>query len=139
MDLNNIISKEEDFLKQRSRVNWLKEGEQKSRFFHLTTLKHRENKRISTIKKGPDLLSKEQEIAEEAVQFFSSLLTVDPSLSVTDQEDIVSAIPPLLQAHHNSMLKAIPSLEENHQALFSLLGDKAPSPDGFSSFFFQIY
>ena len=105
----------------------------------MTTLKHRANNRISNIKKGQVLLTKEEEIAEEAVLFFSSLLTIDPSLSVTDQEDILSAIPPLLLQHHNSMLKAIPSLEEIHQALFSLPGDKAPGPDGFPTFFFHIY
>ena len=58
---------------------------------------------------------------------------------MTNQEDILAAIPPLLQDHHNSLLKAIPSLEEIHQALFSLPGDKAPGPDGFPTFFFQIF
>ena len=73
---------------------------------------------------------------DEAIQFFSSLLTKDPSLLVTNQEDILSAIPSLLQAHHNSILKAIPSPEEIFQALNSLSGDKAPSLDGFSTLFF---
>ena len=81
-----------------------------------------------------DPLSKEEEIVEEAVLFF--LLISDPDLSTFDQEEILSAIPPLMLAHHNSYLKAIPNLEEIHQALFSLLGDKAPGPNGFPTFFF---
>ena len=58
---------------------------------------------------------------------------------VTDQEEILSAIPSLLQSHHNTMLKAIPSPEEIFQALNSLPGDKAPGLDGFLTFFFQAY
>ena len=73
---------------------------------------------------------------DEAIQFFSSLLKMDPSLLVTDQEEILSAIPSLLQAHHNSMLKFIPSPEEIFQALNSLPRDKALGPDGFLTFLF---
>ena len=58
---------------------------------------------------------------------------------MTNQEDILSSIPSLLQAHHNSMLKVIPSLEEIFLALNSLPRDKAPSPDGFLTLFFQVY
>ena len=58
---------------------------------------------------------------------------------MTNQEDILSTIPSLLQAHHNSMLKAIPSSDENFQALNSLSGDKAPGPNDFLAFFFQVY
>ena len=52
LDLHNIISKEEKFCRQRSRINWLKERDQNTNFFHLTTLKHRANNRIISIKKG---------------------------------------------------------------------------------------
>ena len=51
-NLHNIISKEEKFYKQRSKINWLKEGDQNTIFFYLSNLKHRENNRISRIKKG---------------------------------------------------------------------------------------
>ena len=107
--------------------------------FHLTTLKHQANNRITNIVKGQVQVTKEDEIEKEAINYFSSLLSVDPSLSGSEQEEILATIPPILQVHHNSMLKAIPSLEEIHQALFSLLGDKAPSPDGFLTFFFWSF
>ena len=138
-DLHNIISKEEHYWKQKSRVNWLKEGDQNSRFFHLTTLKHQANNKISNIKKGQAQLTKDDEIVDEVVQFFSSLLSKDPSLSVTNQEDTLSTIHSLLQAHQNSMLKSIPTLEEIVQALNPLLGDKALGLDGFLTFFLQAY
>ena len=73
------------------------------------------------------------------VHFFSSLLSWDPSLSIEDHGVILDSIPPLILDHHNAMLKAIPSSFEIVDALFSLPADKAPGPDGFSTFFFQIY
>ena len=117
----------------------MKEGDRNTIFFHLTTLKHRANNRITNIVKGQVQVTKEDEIEKEVVCYFSSLLSVDHSLSGSDQEEILVTIPPILQVHHNSMLKAIPSLEEIHQALFSLPGDKAPGLDGFPTFFFQVF
>ena len=87
----------------------MKEGDRNTRFFHLTTLKLQANNRISNIVKGQVLVSKEDEIEKEVVYYFSSLLSIDPSLIGSEQEEILAAIPPLIQDHHNSMLKAIPS------------------------------
>lgn len=44
--LHILISREETFWRQRSRIKWLKEGDRNSKFFHLTTLKHRPSNRI---------------------------------------------------------------------------------------------
>ena len=37
------------------------------------------------------------------------------------------------------MLSAITKAEEVREALFSLPADKSPGPDGFPTFFFQLY
>ena len=57
---------------------------------------------------------------DEDVEFFSLFLSKDPSLLLTDQEDIFTSIPNLLQDHRNSMLNAIPTVQEIYQALLSL-------------------
>ena len=93
LELHDIISKEEKFWRQRSRINWIKEGDQNTSFFHISTLKHRANNRISGIKKGSSMLIDEKDISVEVVSFFSSLLSKDPSLSMSDQEDILNCIP----------------------------------------------
>lgn len=85
------------------------------------------------------MLTKDEDISNEAVSFFSSLLSWDPLLSKVDQDDIVSCIPQILQPHHNKLLLAIPLNSEVREALFSLSVDKSPGPDGFPTFFFQMY
>lgn len=139
IELHNIISRKEHFWKKRSRINWIKEGDQNTRIFHLSTLKHQENNSIQGINKVQAILTNDNEIVDEAVQLFSSLLSSDSFLSKKDQEEILASIPNLLQDHHNSMLKEIPTMHEINQALFSLPFDKAPGSDSFPTFFFQIY
>lgn len=47
--LHDIISKEEEYWKQRSRVVWLKSGDKNTKFFHMTTMKHRATNRIKKL------------------------------------------------------------------------------------------
>lgn len=111
-DLHDIISKEEKFWRQRSRIKWLLEGVQNTSFFHLSTLKHKAHNRIESIKKGSTLLSEEKDIMEEVVSFFSSLLAKDSSLLDLDQKDMLACIPHIIQPHQNKTLISIPKEEE---------------------------
>eukprot|EP00253_Pinus_taeda_P015759 PITA_15759 len=55
-DWDNLCKQEEFFWRQKSRVQWLKEGDRNTGFFHKATMSNRAHNRISTIKdkKGPD-------------------------------------------------------------------------------------
>jgi hypothetical protein len=46
----NLCKQEEIFWRQKSRVQWLKEGERNTRFFHRSTMANRAHNRISSIK-----------------------------------------------------------------------------------------
>lgn len=137
--VHNIINKEEKFWRQRSRINWLKDGDRNTKFFHLSTLKHRANNRIFGIKKGQVLLSDDFDISDEAVSFFSSLLSGDPLLPKVDQEDLLSCIPQIIQPCHNKLIFSIPNDQEVREVIFSLPADKSPGPNGFPTFSFQMY
>ena len=41
LELDELLTKEEMMMKQKSRELWLKEGDMNMRFFHLSTLKRR--------------------------------------------------------------------------------------------------
>ena len=104
VELHNLIGREEAFWKQISRVVQLKEGDQNTRFFHIKTLKHKANNRITRIKRGVDVLEEEKDIADEAISFFSSLLSIDLDLLEEEQKGTLNLIPNLIQTSHNSMI-----------------------------------
>jgi len=49
-DWEKLCKQEEIYWRQKSRVQWLKEGEQNIKFFHRSTMANRSHNRISTIK-----------------------------------------------------------------------------------------
>jgi hypothetical protein len=72
----------------------------------------------------------------EALKFFSSLLSKDLNIPMSNQAEVVSSIPSLILPHHNDLLLAIPNLLEVKKALFSLPVDKALGLDGFPTLSF---
>ena len=67
---HDIITKEEIYWRQRSRLLWLSEGDKNTKFFHLSTLKHRAKTHISHLKKGDLKIAEDKDIMEEMVTFF---------------------------------------------------------------------
>ena len=43
-------NQEEALWRQKSRINWLKEGERNTKFFHCSTIQHRMHNRITVLK-----------------------------------------------------------------------------------------
>lgn len=134
---HDIVTKEEIYWRQRTRLIWLNQGDKSTRFFHLSTLKHRAKNRISYLKKGDLKITEENDISGEMVSFFSSLMTADPNIDPAHQAEILKVIPPLIIEEQNKLLGCIPKEEEILNAICSLGGDKSPRIDGFPMFFFQ--
>ena len=137
MEYHDIVTKEEIYWRQRSRLVWLNEGDKNTRFFHLSTLKHKTKTCISNLKKGNMKIIEEKEILKEMASFFSTLMTSNSNINPTHQEKLLKVIPSLITEAQNKMLGSIPREEEIFKAIFSLGGDKSPGLDGFPMFFFS--
>lgn len=87
--LHDIISKEEEYWKQWSRAIWLKSEDMNTQFFHMTTLKHRSSNRIKWIYANNQWVDKQEEMSQEAIHFFSSLLEKEGQLDVFAQENLL--------------------------------------------------
>ena len=74
VELHDIITKEEMFWRQHSRKVFIKEGDRNTKFFHVTTLKHRMANRISRLKIVEGTTDDEVIIQREAMNFFKYLL-----------------------------------------------------------------
>ncbi|XP_057862710.1 uncharacterized protein LOC131071027 [Cryptomeria japonica] len=136
---HKIIRREEEFWKQRSRSLWLKAGDKNTKFFHMTSMKHKVANRISKLRIGRIETRKDNEIGNEARNVFKSLLLADCGLDHLSQRALLETIPSIINDVQNKAMVAIPSEEEIKKAVFSFDGNKASDPDGFPLLFFQVF
>ena len=111
VEMHDIITKEETFWRQRSRKVFIKEGDRNTKFFHVTTLKHRMANRISRLKTVEGTTDDEVIIQRKAVNFFKSLLQ-ESNLDRIKQDSFLHCIPSCVSIDQNSFLTSIPSNDE---------------------------
>ncbi|KAJ8643918.1 hypothetical protein MRB53_005666 [Persea americana] len=115
--LQNLLQAEETHWKQKSRVNWLQEGNRNTKFFHLASKIRGSKNRIDKVEfKGISIESHPQ-IKAAAVEFFSDNFKPSP----------IEMGPRLFQVHNkkvsptqNSILQAVPFNEEIKNSVFNL-------------------
>ena len=128
---------EEQFWQQRSRIQWLKQGDRNTGFFHAATRTRRAINSIPVLEDAQGgAVYEEQDITRVISNYFTQIFT-------TNGNDSFSQIQGLLRKKvspdMNRMLTAIPSDSEIREAVMSINGNKAPGPDGFSATFYQSY
>ncbi|XP_039129000.1 uncharacterized protein LOC120265177 [Dioscorea cayenensis subsp. rotundata] len=132
--LETIHKQEEIYWRQRSKLQWLKEGDGNTNFFHAVANERNCQNLIPGISQDGRLVSDPRGIGRIFVSRFqqqfgsrrSSHFKVDfpKLLSLKQHVDLVDLDHPF-------------SRDEIKEVVFSLGGDKAPRPDGFPIFFFK--
>ena len=121
-ELQRNLRKEEIRWKQRSRCNWLKEGDKNTKFFHGMASSKRRANRIVSIMDGRKRLEKKEEIKSHIIEYFQSLYTDGgwerPHLGNIAFEVIGEEEAKWLERNFEE--------EEVRQAIFDLARDKAP-------------
>ncbi|CAM8966334.1 unnamed protein product [Rhodiola kirilowii] len=137
--LDDWLYKQEIYWKQRSRVDWLKEGDRNTRYFHLRASQRRKSNRIREIQgSSGDIITNEEAICGEVVNYFrSKVFQSDRGRSSNRVQQEVSFIPRCVSEDMAATLNAPFSDLEVQDAIFQMYPIKAPSPDGFSAIFFQ--
>ncbi|CAI9278120.1 unnamed protein product [Lactuca saligna] len=127
--------KEEKFLKQKAKIQWLKEGDSNSKFFHRIVKGKMHKNIIEAIMNCHGEWLEGEAIYKEFVDYFQDFLgkevTCDeiylPDSLFINKLDLVDVV---------DMVKIV-SNEEIKTALFDIDDDKAPGPDGYSAKFFK--
>ena len=135
--LISISRAEEAILAQKSRVHWLAEGDQNSKFFH-NSIKNRinRNKIVSLTMEDGNTSFDIPTIKQQVVSHFSNLLNSDP-ISYPGKASLATFVNKRLEPHHLECLDSEVSSEEVKNALFSIPSNKSPGSDGFNAFFFK--
>lgn len=88
-DLDEILDREEVMWYQKSRVEWLKNGDRNTTFFHLSTIARRWKNKITAIKNEiGDWLYEKELVKNHIVNYFTDLFTEagDCNLQVVPQD-----------------------------------------------------
>ena len=133
--MNEMLYREEMLWLQRSRVNWLKEGDRNTRFFHSRAVWRAKKNKITKLRDAEGTVQKSTTVLEDmATEYFEKVYTADPNL---DPECVTRLIQEKVTEEMNAKLCADFNDEEIAQALFQIGPLKSPDPDGFPARFYQ--
>jgi hypothetical protein len=136
-ELCELFEREEIMARQRSRVEWLREGDRNTAFFHArASARRRTNKIDMLLREDGSRCETQGEIKGMIHNFYENLFTSEMCAS---SDAVLNAIPPKVTAKMNDDLCKPYTDEEIGAALFQMGPTKAPGPDGFPALFYQTH
>jgi hypothetical protein len=135
VDLWHLLRSKESMLVQRSRANWLKEGDENTSYFHNCVKQRRSNNAIRAIQVEGVWVETPLLVRQAAVQFFKNLFQ-----SVQWQRPHLEGIgfPSLTEEENSSLILPFP-MEELEEVVNECDGNKSPGPDGFNFNFVKSF
>jgi hypothetical protein len=132
--ISEMLAREEAMARQRSRIQWLKEGDRNTAFFHAKAKDRARSNSISSLKRDDgSFCSNQSEMEHMAASFYKNLFKAQDN---TVPELITEFVPRKVTDAMNDHLCA-PYLDaEIEQALFMMKPNSSPGPDGFTAGFY---
>lgn len=136
----HVANLEEGFLKQKAKLHWLEVGDQNNKSFHNAVRSRQAQNTIREIRcQDGIVVTKQLEIKEEAVRFFSEFLNQSPvNYNGTTTEELQKLLKFRCSDEDCRLLVAEVTEEDVHKVLFAMPANKSPGPDGFPCEFFKI-
>jgi mannosylglycoprotein endo-beta-mannosidase len=119
---------------QRSKAQFILEGDSNTRYFHAIANGRHRRKRIQSLVQDEGHEHLKSYITKYYKGLFGSPEESPFSLDETQTEDI-----PQVPMEENDLLTALYSEEEVKKAIFQMEHNKAPGPDGFPAEFYQFF
>ncbi|XP_029145233.2 uncharacterized protein [Arachis hypogaea] len=135
--LEKALQNEESYWKDKSRVKWLKSGDQNTTFFHQKFRNRTRRNRIWQLT-GSDgeVVTSNAGIASVAESYFKDIFS---SSCHENPEPLFTDFEPKVTAHMNHRLQRPVTMEEVKRATFSIHPQSAPGDDGMTAKFFQSF
>ncbi|VVA30150.1 Hypothetical predicted protein, partial [Prunus dulcis] len=134
-EYNGVLEQEAMFWKQKSRLQWLQEGDRNTKFFHLTTIIRRRRNKIERLKNNEGVwVEQAQDIKGLAMAYFEQLFSQE---IMEHRELILPNLFSVIDSADLDLLEKEIDMAEIRQSLFGIGGLKAPGVDGFPACFYQ--
>ena len=131
--LGDLLHKEEIMWRRKSRSLWLKDGDQNTKFFHLTTVMRRRKNWIRSVKDDSRrMLTTRDEIGAVFIERLSKTFEVEPT---NFPQHLNGLIQNSFSPEQVELIGEIPTFREVEAVIKHMNPWKAPSLDGFSGFF----
>ncbi|XP_039047818.1 uncharacterized protein LOC120188448 [Hibiscus syriacus] len=138
-DLKSLEAAEILFLKQKTKMQWLKDGDKCSKLFHsaLAIKNKRETIRILVDDQG-NRLETFDSMSAEVISYFTNLIgTKEPEVKTPDPCMLKNILQYSLPVENvEDLIKEVTN-DEIRNALFSQGNDKSPGPEGYTPYFFK--
>ena len=138
-ELNQAYLEEEEYWKQKSRINWLRSGDRNTRYFHAVTKGRRIKNTINSLQDEHGVIYRgHTEISRVAIKYFQDLYTsegTDPDKYASVFQNFQQKVTPEM----NQDLTRMVTEEEVYKAVMDIGAHRAPGPDGFSAVFYHTY
>ncbi|KAG5580316.1 hypothetical protein H5410_050943 [Solanum commersonii] len=123
-----FLKLEDSILKQKTQLQWFKEGDANTKYFHSLIRGRRGRLFIhKLIRDDGEWLQGEDNIAMAACDHFKNLFMGDSKFI---NEGALECIPRMVNREQNESLTALPTLAELKEVVFSMNPNSAAGPDG---------
>ena len=136
-EINLLMDREAQMWSQRSKIQWLKDGDRNTRYFHSKASQHRrQNYMKGVYNRQGRWCTDPSSMVDTVLEFYQGLFT---STNPTSFDDILEQIPQVVTEEMNSDLMGDFTAQEVEVALKQMAPLKSPRPDGMPPIFYQNY
>lgn len=121
--------------RQRSRVDWLKEGDRNMAFFHAQASTRKSQNRVKVLTNDAGVVLEDRDQIFHCINsFYTDLYSAQENINI---EAVLGYVPTKVTMQMNERLCRPFEAGEVKKALFDMKPSKAPGADGFTAGFFQ--
>ncbi|GJW63827.1 hypothetical protein Tco_0115711 [Tanacetum coccineum] len=131
---NDAFIIEEKFLKQKAKIEWLKEGDSNSAHFHKAVKSRASRSRIHVVTDANGVVFQNKKVTDAFISHYEVFLRQP---GITNDVDTNNLFQTRLTVDDALNMVWVISDQEVKEVIFSMGNDKSPGPDGYTAAFFK--